>query len=175
MKTVARLLLWWSAGPEIAEQGPSSYEDPHWWWLQRVQKYHEGWAWSNRYFELVEQLATFRTPAPPVSIDVPEEQLRLARALAEVAEAAGIDKDGWLRSGSTYRHLNIYLTGRRIPGNAVLWDFVSDWADRSDVEPLRDRLAAYHRLTRLADVARAARVRGRRVERTRLANESGSQ
>lgn len=171
-RTVAQLLMWWVGGPAVAEQYANEYEDPTWWWLDRLEQDHEARRWVKRYFGLAATLAEaagLRARATAVSIDMPEEQRRLVQALAELAAEVGIEPSNWFWRGETLRQLEVYFEGKRIPSSQTLWDFVSLWAQRANVDSPLD---TYQRLADLAAEARAARVRDRRAERSRLAAQA---
>ncbi|MFE9913364.1 hypothetical protein [Streptomyces clavifer] len=165
---MAVLLFWWTAGPVTPDDFADEYEDPNWWWLHRLDRDHEGWAWLSRYSRLVEttsKAARTREPADPVSIRMPKEQSRLARAMVKLADEAGIEHSDWLQGGYSYRQLQVYFTGQRIPGNNLLHAFAMKCEERTRS---RDFLETFERLVDLARAARAARARDRRVERGRL-------
>lgn len=122
----------------------------------------------RRYFHLVETVgsaARLREPAPPVSIDMPKEQTRLAQALVQLANEAGMEHSGGPLTGSTYRQLQVYFTGRRIPGNDFLTAFVMKWKENTESGGFLD---TFGYLEDLARDARAARARDRRAERGRI-------
>ncbi|MFE6979444.1 hypothetical protein [Streptomyces sp. NPDC057682] len=92
-----------------------------------------------------------------MSIEIPKEQRRFANALLELAKEVGIEGDDWVESGPIYRQMEVYLTGRRISGDAFITDFMEIWEQLAKGTK-RDYLATTQRLHRLAAAARAARA-----------------
>lgn len=179
-RTVATLLRWWAGDPEAETAGRSAYEDPFWGWIGRLPPDHGGRRvaaeWRTRYDRLVRATVgqrERRTRAKPVTIAMPKEQQAFIDALHELLRKTGLDNALWLLFGERTVRIESYLAGERIPTDAMI--FFSVESCRPHIPNGRDvMLDELARLEHLACVARTARVRDRRIARSRRTASTSS-
>jgi hypothetical protein len=172
-ETVSTLLRWWAGDPASEDPDLDDYYiEPVWSWIDRLPRDHEGRRladhWRTRYQRLARDVVGergFRPRAERVAIAVPPEQQRFIRELNDLLGKTGLEDELWLLLGNLCSRVERYLAGESIPTDQTCWmladrlaSFVPD-LDRSD------RLDAARRLILAAEVARAARVRDRRIAR----------
>ncbi|OEJ36302.1 hypothetical protein [Streptomyces agglomeratus] len=168
--TVSTLLRWWAGDPTLEESGVDErYLDPIWVWIDRLPWDHEkrsfAEAWRTRYQRLARDVLAERELTPPaerVAIAVPVEQQRFIEELKGLIERTGLKDDLWLLMGSFSYAVERYLEGTTIPTEETCWRLSHNLAQ---FIPGADLLNVRNRLVRSAEVARAARVRDRRLAR----------
>ncbi|WP_116215296.1 hypothetical protein [Streptomyces olivoreticuli] len=178
--TVATLLKWWVGDPLEEEGLADLLEDPHWGWIYRLPSAHEGrkagLEWRDQYRRLTKAVQGERDKQPAatsVTIPVPNEQQRFIAALRGVLEATGLQETRWLLFGEHTRRVDSYLIGERVPQEQALRETVMTCTQYAEMSA-EETLSLYHYLAYLADEARAARVRDRRIARkSRIASSLG--
>ncbi|MFD5899678.1 hypothetical protein [Streptomyces sp. NPDC060366] len=169
-ETVSTLLRWWAGDP--ANEDPDLddyYLEPIWSWIDRLPHDHEGRQladqWRNRYQRLTRDVLDkrgFRPRAARVDIAVPPEQQRFIKELNDLIGKTGLEDEPWLLFGSFCFRVERYLAGESIPTD----DTCRTLTERvASFVPDLDRLDVGRRMMLSAAVARAARVRDRRIAR----------
>ncbi|MEV5979693.1 hypothetical protein [Streptomyces sp. NPDC052114] len=168
--TVSTLLRWWAGSPDAERAQDSLRGDPIWGWIERLPAEHEArdqaQEWKARYLALARREGRRRwQPRPdalPVQIDVPREQHLFIAQLEALLAKTGLEDSLWLIFGTDTLRIDRYLQGQVIPNDTwcsrIVWTLVM-FIDGLDVETESDRLR------RAAALARAARVRDRRIAR----------
>lgn len=171
-ETVSTLLRWWAGDPAHEDLGlDETYLDPIWSWIDRLPRDHEGRQlanqWQTRYYRLDRDVLderVFRLRSARVAIDVPPEQQRFIKELNDLIRKTGLEDELWLLLGSFGSRVERYLAGQSIPTDDTCWRLTERLAS---FLPELDRLDVARRLMLAAEVARAARVRDRRIARGR--------
>jgi hypothetical protein len=172
-ETVGTLLRWWAGSPE--DERPAEpenlFEEPGWAWIDRLPP---GAArqlpieWRTRYERLVRNVLferDDRPKAPRVTISVPPEQQRFIDELNALIGETGLQDELWLLFGTRVSRVERYLAGEAIPTDAMF-----EWvADRCQVfvPGVDDYMEQVDRAWLSMQLARTARVRDRRLARTR--------
>lgn len=170
-ETVSTLLRWWAGDP--ANEDPeldAYYLEPVWSWIDRLPRDHEGRRladqWRTRYQRLARSVIGEREFRPPraarVTIAVPPEQQNFIKELNDLIGKTGLEDELWLLLGSFSFRVERYLAGESIPTDDTCLALTGRLAS---FLPDLDRLDAARRLVLSAEVARAARVRDRRIAR----------
>lgn len=168
--TVSTLLRWWAGDPANEDLDLDDYYiEPTWSWIDRLPRDHEARRlathWQTRYQRLTRDVLGergFRPRAAPVAIAVPPEQQDFIKELNDLIGKTGLEDELWLLLGSFSFRVERYLAGESIPTDATCWTLTERLAS---FVPELDRLDAARRLMLSAEVARAARVRDRRIAR----------
>jgi hypothetical protein len=169
-KTASTLLRWWAGDPANEDPGiDDRYLDPIWSWIDVLPRDHEGRQlanqWRTRYRNLARDVLfarEFRPRSARVVIDVPPEQQRFIKELNDLIRKSGLEDELWLLLGSFGSRVERYLAGESIPTDDTCWRLTERLAS---FVPELDRLGVVRRLMLSAEVARAARVRDRRIAR----------
>lgn len=176
--TIATLLRWWAGDPAAEEPSPGSFGgdlnglmEIGWEWIERLPVTHPGrkagMEWRRRYYRLDSAIRRQRgaaSKASAVKIRVPEEQQQFIKALRDLVEETGLYWERWLLFGERTRRFDSYLAGERIPQWETLYEIVLACAKHTEKNK-EDALRLFDRFKYLADEARAARARDRRIAR----------
>ncbi|WP_119580641.1 hypothetical protein [Streptomyces europaeiscabiei] len=169
-ETVSTLLRWWAGDPANEDRDLDDfYLEPIWSWIARLPHWHEGRRladqWRTRYQRLARDVIGergFRPKAARVDIAVPPEQQRFINELKGLIGKTGLEDELWLLFGSLSSRVERYLSGASIPTDETCLKLI----DRlTSTLPDLDFLDLGRRLILAAEVARAARVRDRRIAR----------
>ncbi|MCX4462394.1 hypothetical protein OOK58_58980 [Streptomyces sp. NBC_01728] len=169
--TVSTLLRWWAGNPADEVPNPDDlYDETTWGWIESLPRHQErrrlAEEWHARYLRLEREIRRQRDPRPKadsVVIALPEEQQLFIAELNRLIEATGLKDELWLLFGSNTSRIERYLAGQAIPTRRMCW------ALQNQLKPfLPEDLAlpgGTHRLWSSAEIARAGRVRDRRIAR----------
>ncbi|MFM9625122.1 hypothetical protein ACKI14_45280 [Streptomyces turgidiscabies] len=169
-ETVSTLLRWWAGDPTNEDRTLDEYySEPVWSWIDRFPRAHEGRRlaeqWRTRYQRLARDVVGergFRPRAARVDIAVPPEQQAFIKELNDLIGETGLEDELWLLLGPFCFRVQRYLAGESIPTDESCWTLTEHLAS---FFPDLDRLDVGRRLMLSAAVARAARVRDRRIAR----------
>ncbi|MEU0759608.1 hypothetical protein ABZ351_08030 [Streptomyces microflavus] len=169
-ETVSTLLRWWAGDPTVEDRELDEYySEPVWSWINRLPRDHEGRRladqWRARYQRLARDVVGKRRVGPRaarVDIAVPPEQQDFIKELKDLIGKTGLEDELWLLLGSFSFRVERYLGGESIPTDESCWALTERLAS---FVPSLDRLDVARRLMLSAEVARAARVRDRRIAR----------
>ncbi|MEV3852034.1 hypothetical protein AB0J30_35360 [Streptomyces microflavus] len=170
--TVSTLLRWWAGNPD--EENPDvQSRDPIWGWIARLpagsDAHTQANEWKQRYLRLSRAESKRRStknrswkPTPPVQIDTPREQHLMIEQIKDLIERTGLSQDMWLLFGPETVRIERYLSGQVIP--YYFWTYHIVLNCRAFIPDLRVEDET-RRLNVLAELARRARVRERRIAR----------
>jgi hypothetical protein len=169
-ETVSTLLRWWAGDPTIEEGDDDDYyTEPTWAWIDKLPPDHEKRRFANQWRARYQSLARevlgereFTARAERVGIPVPVEQQRFIEELEGLIARTGLEDDLWLLLGASSFAAKRYLEGKTIPTDETCWRLATRL---TQFIPGADVLDVRNRLVRSAEVARAARVRDRRLAR----------
>lgn len=174
-RTIGALIRWWAGDPaaETPEPRTASEEEYLWWWWARLPPANPAWIqvekWQLRYDRLRRDIQAQREGKPvaqPVQIPPPAEQQLFINALQSLIEATGLGDSRWLlfENGRIRRRVESYLDGTQIPGELQLFPIVRTCLKHVEADEGKIT-TSWQRLEHLADDARSARRRDRRIAR----------